>query len=155
MARPGTSTVGILLGFASYDGATAPSAYTLLTRINAIGGINLTTEQIDASALEDKISKFIKGRQDTGGSWTVTVNMTEETIAEWNAVQAADTGNGVAFDVYFPELNKSFIVYAQVPGTLPMPDVAQNSLATMEISLTINEYVGVSAPIVPSGTVSY
>ena len=29
MARPGTSTVGILLGFASYDGATAPSAYPL------------------------------------------------------------------------------------------------------------------------------
>ena len=34
-------------------GSSMPSSFTLLTRINAIGGISLETEQIDASALED------------------------------------------------------------------------------------------------------
>lgn len=35
-------------------GSSMPGSFTLLTRINAIGGISLETEQIDASALEDR-----------------------------------------------------------------------------------------------------
>lgn len=54
MALPGVSTIGIELGFALETVAgTKPSAFTKLTRINSIGGIDLETEQIDASALED------------------------------------------------------------------------------------------------------
>jgi hypothetical protein len=47
------STLGIEFGYGvgTYD--TKPSSFTKLTRINNIGGISLSTEQIDASALED------------------------------------------------------------------------------------------------------
>lgn len=45
MALAGVSTLGIKLGWAI--GSSLPSAYALLTRINAIGGISLETEQID------------------------------------------------------------------------------------------------------------
>lgn len=51
MAAPGVSTLGILLGW--NIGTSMPSSFTKMTRINAIGGISLETEQIDASALED------------------------------------------------------------------------------------------------------
>jgi len=53
MALPGVSTLGVLFGYGA-AGATKPNAFTLLTRINSIGGIALETEQIDASALEDR-----------------------------------------------------------------------------------------------------
>lgn len=45
MAQPGISTLGIKLGYGI--GSSMPSSFTLLTRINAIGGISLETEQID------------------------------------------------------------------------------------------------------------
>ena len=51
MATAGVSTLGIKLGWAV--GSSMPASFTQLTRINAIGGISLETEQIDASALED------------------------------------------------------------------------------------------------------
>jgi hypothetical protein len=56
----------IKFGYAveSYD--TVPSSFTLLNRINNIAGISLETEQIDASALEDYVTRYIAGRQDTG-----------------------------------------------------------------------------------------
>lgn len=67
MALPGVSTIGIEFGYALETTAgTKPSAFNLLTRINAIGGIELSTEQIDASALEDYVTRYIAGRQDTG-----------------------------------------------------------------------------------------
>lgn len=53
MAAAGVSTLGIKFGYAAGTYSTKPSTFTLLTRINAIGGIALETEQIDASALED------------------------------------------------------------------------------------------------------
>lgn len=64
MARPGVSTLGIKLGW--NIGSSMPSSFQVLTRINAIGGISLETEQIDASALEDYVTRYIAGRQDTG-----------------------------------------------------------------------------------------
>ena len=83
MAAPGISTLGILFGYtAETTAGEKPSAFTLLTRINQIGGVSLDTEQIDASALEDVVSKYVAGRADTGGTFPVTVNITAETIAE-------------------------------------------------------------------------
>ena len=54
MAAAGLSSLGLILGYAAGTYSTCPSAFTVLSRINAIGGIALETEQIDASALEDQ-----------------------------------------------------------------------------------------------------
>lgn len=54
MALAGISTLGISLSYGVETTAgTKPASFSLLTRINAIGGITQDTEQIDASALED------------------------------------------------------------------------------------------------------
>ena len=155
MAAAGTSTLGVLGGYGLETTAgTKPTAFTLLTRLNAIGGINLDVEQIDASALEDMVSRYIQGRADTGGTFPITVNMTPETITEWQALITAYKGRteGIRmwFDIYFPQLNKSFFIVAQPPAQIPMPEVNQNELATMEMNLIIEEYIGVDAAIVPT-----
>ena len=83
MAAAGVSTLGITFGYGTETTAgTKPTSFKQLTRINAIGGINIEPEQIDASALEDAITRYVKGRADTGGSFAVTVNFTSETVAD-------------------------------------------------------------------------
>ena len=52
MAAAGISTWGITFGYGTETTAgTKPTSFKQLTRINAIGGISIEPEQIDASAL--------------------------------------------------------------------------------------------------------
>lgn len=156
MAVPGVSTLGVLFGYAVETTAgSQPSAFTLLTRINQVGGISVDTETIDASALEDAIEKSIAGRGSTGGSFTVTVNVTQDTITEWtNLITAYNTakaaGKQMWFNTYVPGLSKSYMVVAEPPTMLPQPDFDQNSLLTMEMALVINDYKGVVAGVIPT-----
>lgn len=156
MALAGISTLGIEFGYALETTAgTKPTAFTKLTRINSIGGIELSTEQIDASALEDYVTRYIAGRQDTGGEWTVTINPTDDTIAEWNTLIDAyenrtNKNLSMWWVVWSPYLTKSFYVVAEPPKHLPMSEMAQNELQTVEMTLTINEYKGMDEAIRPN-----
>jgi len=149
----GISTVGILFGYGT--GAEKPAKFTLLNRINQIGSIALNQENIDASALEDAIARYVAGRADIGGgSVNVTINMTNETVAEWEALitayQALTGTNRMYFEVYSPKLTKAFFFVAQPPAKLPMPEMGQNGLLTAEIALTIEEYIGLDAAVAPT-----
>lgn len=152
MAVAGISTVGIKLGWAI--GASMPSSFAQLHRINGIGGISLETEQIDASALEDYITRYIAGRQDTGGSFPVTVNLTDEVIAEWEALiqayNARSTGDDLYLEVWSPYLTKAYFIKAQPPQEIPMSEMAQNELQTAEIGMTIEEYLGMDTAVQPT-----
>ena len=147
MALPGISTVGVLLGAKVGTIGTLPNEFHLLTRINSIGGINLDTEEIDASALEDEIEQMIAGRASTGGTVSITVNVTDDTIAAWEEVFTASksaraAGKSICFVNYNPDRAKMFAFWAQTPPAFPMPEESQNGLETVEIQLTINNYVG-------------
>lgn len=152
----GTSTLGVTLSYGIETVAgEKPATFKLLERINSISGISLSTEQIDASALEDDVTRYVKGRADLGGEWSVTVNMTDETIAQWSTLltdsdTAYQSGLMTWYQVSSPYLSESFFVKAQMPKALPMPELGQNELATMEITLTINEYMGMATKIVPA-----
>jgi len=156
MALAGVSTIGIEFGYALETTAgTKPTKFTKLTRINSIGGIDLETEQIDASALEDYVTRYIAGRQDTGGSWPVTVNPTDDTIAEWTTLidayqDRSDKNLSMWFVVWSPYLTKSFYIVAEPPKMLPMSEMAQNELQTIEIGLSINEFKGMDTAIRPT-----
>lgn len=147
MATAGISTLGARLGWGASKGT-----YTFLSRINAIGGVTLEAEQIDASALEDYITRYVQGRQDTGGSFTVTVNITNETITEWQSVITAGSNGTVAvyWEIYFPNLTNAFVIKAFPPTSIPSPEVEQNGLLTVEINLVIEEYIGVEAAVAPT-----
>lgn len=148
MAVAGISTLGMELGMGAWSSAdTAPAqSFTKMGRINAIGGISLSQESIDASAIVDKVSQYVEGRSDTGGEWTVTVNVTDATITEWETIK----GSTKWFEVYHPNAAKAWFVAANVPAKLPLPEVGQNELLTMEISLVVKDYYGLANKVVPS-----
>lgn len=152
MALAGLSTLGVKFGYAV--GATQPNAFTELTRINGIGGISLSTEAIDASALVDEVTRRVAGKADTDETLPVTINATDETITEWEAVITAfnglTTGQEVWFEVYHPRLTKGFFFKAEPPKKLPMPEMRQNQLLTMEINLVVTEYVGMASAVAPT-----
>ena len=151
----GISTLGITFSYGVEETAgTKPTGFTLLHRINNIGGINLETEQIDASALEDTISRYIQGRADTGGSFPVTVNFTDETAEEWSTLISAykglAEGKRMWFQTISPYLTKSFFVVAQPPLQIPQPEMGQNGLLTVDMNLVIEEYKGTDTKVQPT-----
>lgn len=157
MALAGISTLGVTLSYGVESTAsTKPATFTALTRINAIGGITQDTEQIDASALEDTSTKYIAGRADTGGTCSITVNLTPDTIEEWqdliSAYSTAHSNNlQVWFQVYSTGLGTdAFFFIAEPPLDLPMPESSQNELWTVEIPLAVVDYIGLDTKVTPS-----
>lgn len=152
MAVAGLSSLGITFGYGTETTAgTKPTTFNALTRINQIGGITIEPEVIDASALEDAVTRNIKGRADTGGTWAVTVNFTADTKKEWTdliaAYKALTGGKRMWFEVLHPQLEDAFFVVAQPPEQIPMPETGQNELWTIEMNLTIEEYKGMDTKV--------
>ena len=148
----GISTLGITFGYGTETTAgTKPTTFSQLHRINSIGGINIENEQIDASAIEDFVSRYTQGRGDTGGTFPVTVNFTPETKKEWADVIAAykslSDGKRMWFETIIPGFDEAFFVVAQPPKAIPQPEISQNELLTIEMSLTIEEYVGMESKV--------
>lgn len=153
MALAGMSTLGITFGYGVEDTAgVKPTAFTQLNRINSIGGITIENEQIDASALEDFVSRYVQGRADTGGSFAIGVNFTPETNEEWKDViseyaTAAADGKRMWFETIIPGFTESFFVVAQPPTAIPQPEIGQNELLVVEMNLTIEEYLGMDTKV--------
>ena len=100
-------------------------------------------------------SRYIAGRQDTGGNWDVTFNLTNETIPLLETM-LEESSTGLAsnlrtwFQVSSPNMEKAFFVVGQ-PGTkIPLPAMAQNELLTGAISIAIDEYVGLDTKVEPT-----
>lgn len=156
MALPGMSTLGIRFFYGVETTAgQKPATFVELSRINSIGGIQIDVETIDASALIDKVTKSVAGRGDTGGDFPVSVNITPDTITEWQTLISAyktakEAGKQTWFEVYHPDLtNGAFFVVAEPPQEIPMPESGQNELWTVEFTLTINDYKGIDTAVVP------
>lgn len=152
MASAGVSTLGVTFGYGlETEAGVKPSAFKQLNRINNISSITLDTEQIDASALEDLSTRYVAGRQDSGGSWSVTVNLTDETRTEWETLisEYNELGSGlhVWFEVIVPGMDKSFFIVAQPPQVIPFPELAQNGLLTVDVTLSIEEYKGMDTKV--------
>ena len=150
MAVPGVSTLGVRLGWKAGTPQTLPDTLTWLTRINTTSEIAIDTNTIDASALEDPVDKTVAGRGSTGGTYTVTVNETNETQAEWADVFAASAaGEGVWLVEYVPGLSKCNYIFVQTPQKYPKSAKEQNGLLTVDIVCTIVDYHGYDTLITP------
>ena len=152
MALAGVSTLGITFGYGVETTAgTKPAAFTELTRINAIGGLSLENQTIDASALTSLVTETIAGRADTPGNIPVTVNFTPETKAEWatliSTYKALTESKQMWFETIIPGFEDAFFFIAQPPQDIPMPEMNQNELLTVEFSLTIVDYKGMDTKV--------
>lgn len=152
VSTAGISSLGVRVGYGV--GVSKPTSFTWLERCNAIGGISLETEQIDASALEDYVSRYIQGRQDTGGTWELTFNISDEVIDQLetmiSAYNAMSGSEKMWFEVWSPYLTKAYFVIAQVPTNIPVPEFSQNELQTVSMTLTLEEYKGMDEGIMPT-----
>lgn len=156
MALAGLSTLDVHFYYGIETTAgIKPATFVELHRINSIGGVSASTETIDASALEDISTKYIAGRSEIDGSLAVTVNLTPETITEWetliSAYQTAKAdGKQVWFEVYKEGISgDAFFVVAEPPQIIPQPEFNQNELLTVEMTLTVNDYKGLDTAVLP------
>lgn len=151
--QAGISTLGVTFGYGVESTAgQKPTSFKQLHRINSIGGISIENEQIDASALEDMVSRYIQGRGDTGGRFPVGVNFIPETQVEWATLieeykTAKDSGKRMWFETIIPGFEEAFFAVAQPPTVIQQPGVEQNSLLVVEFLLIIEEYIGMDEKV--------
>lgn len=152
MALSGVSTLGVTFGYGTESTAgNKPATFTELSRINSIGGISLENQTIDSSALTDLVTQTIAGRADTPGNVSIVVNMTPETKTEWatliSTYKALTNSCQMWFEVIIPGFTDAFFFIAQPPQDIPMPEMNQNELLTVEFSLTIVDYKGMDTKV--------
>lgn len=157
MALAGISTLGLQLSYGVETTAgTKPSAFSVLHRINSVGGITQDIETIDASALEDTSTQYIAGRADTGGSVSISVNITPDTISEWTELitsynSAHEANKQMWFQLHSAGLGSdSFFWIGEPPQDIPMPESSQNELWVVEIPVSVVEYKGIIAQVAPT-----
>ena len=144
----GISSLGITFGWGVETvKGQKPTTFKQLHRINTLGEINIENEQIDSSALEDTVTRYIQGRGDTGGTTNADINYTPETVAEWKEVieaygEAKDSGLRIWFQTIIPGFEQADFVVAQPPTKIPSPAKGQNELLVVSMNLTIDEYIG-------------
>lgn len=137
----GLSTLGIKVYqalSADQKKVTEASAYSQLTRINSIGEASITPENIDASALEDLVSRYVAGRATVTDSLAITINQTDDTMTEWTAL----LGKTICIMIDVPDLSQACFAIVTVPNQLPLSAIDQNGLLTMAINCTINNFIG-------------
>lgn len=154
-AVAGLSTLGVTFSYGVETTAgTKPTSFKLLTRINSIGEITVTPEAIDASALEDKQTRNIAGRDTVTDTVAVTVNKTDATIKEWKDVITAYNeltgGKRMWFQEITPGITDAEFFVAQPPSKLPITSKEQNGLLTMAINLIIEDMIGTDTAVVPT-----
>lgn len=157
MAR--LTTLGVTFGYGIETTAgVKPTTFTQLEEASSIGGITLDTEQIDVSALEDYVTHYAAGRQDTGGTWEIEFIMDpDKSVSQIKSMYAAskaakESGLATWFQVIFPDMDDAFFVVAECGREIPMPEIGQNEAATMSISLIIAEYKGLNKKVAFSTT---
>ena len=151
----GVSTLGVKFGYAvETTPGEKPSTFTQLHRISSIGEISLSPETIDASALEDLVERSVAGRSTTGGTFDVTVNLTDPTKAEWStlieAYKGLTEGKQIWFETFSPYLEDGFFVVGQPPLQIPQPSMDQNGVMTVTFPITIAEYKGMLTKVEPA-----
>lgn len=159
MAIPGLSTLGIEVGYAVVTStASLPAAFTAMPRCNSIGGIELTPATIDASALEDYVTKRVAGRAETPETVDLTFNNTAAVRTVLNAMisayetsLASDTNTLVCIEVYDPKDTAGAVFfYIQPPAKLGLSEISQNSLKTISMPCTLVEYHGYDTGVAPT-----
>ena len=147
------TTLGIKFAYGIESTAgTKPTKFTQLPRCRKVAGISLSQEKIDLSCLEDYTAKYGSGRQDTGGDWSATflTGAISDVKAMMAASAAAATGLRTWFEVYVPGLTDAFFIVANPGSTIPLPDISDNSALEFDVSLTIEEYIGMEAAVEPT-----
>ena len=157
MAVAVISTLKMKVGYAAEATAgTRPTAgYTMLERCVSVGALAITNENLDATALEDEIKRYVAGIGDTGGSTTLTFNLTSGTTTEIEAMISAyntakEANKEMWFEVWSPYLTKAFFFKGEPPQKIGMPEIGVNTVLQVEVPITVSEYHGLDTAVEPT-----
>lgn len=148
------STLGVKLGYAVEQTAgTKPQSFSELGLVSSIGGINLDQEQIDVTVIADTIKQYVKGQQDTGGTWELSfiadpdVSITQIKAMFTAAKTGLETGLATWFEVTIPGMSDGFFVVADPGDNIPLPEINMNEALTIPLTLIIREYKGLQVKV--------
>jgi hypothetical protein len=160
----GLTSLGVLIGWAIESTAgqkptntgtsTSGEAFSQVLRVNSIGGVSVDPEQIDVSAIVDKLTRYKPGRGDSGGTFTIGVNVTQDVITQWKDIittyyssTSRQAGLRMWWQVTHPDLTDAFFIVAAPPEVFPMPETGQNEAWTVEINLVVDELKGLDTKV--------
>ena len=160
----GLTSLGVLIGYgmettagvkpANVGTSTSGEAFSQVLRVNSIGGVSVDPEQIDVSAIVDKLTRYKPGRGDSGGTFTIGVNVTQDVISQWKTIISSyynstsrQAGLRMWWQVTHPDLTDAFFIVAAPPEVFPMPETGQNEAWTVEINLGVDELKGLDTKV--------
>ena len=155
MSEVALSTIGVIFGWAVETVAgTKPTAFKEIEECISIGGVELTSDKLDATPLKSKKKKYIKGHEDTGGELPTTFNYTDTFEKQWNEMYAAyetakAEGKAMWFTAYHPS-KKNANFYIVEPGSIPAPEYAVGNVLQVTISNTLVDLPDASTAIEPT-----
>ena len=154
-------TVGarVKYAFESTAGTRPTSGYVTLPNVTEAPEVNMSLETIDVSDIQDKVSRYVPGRQDPGGEKTFTLNHTDAAIADWNTLVALadtykDSGKRLWWEYRYPNATNSFF-WCGTPKEIGNSGIQGNSASTISASAVFEErggWLAHSTEITPSAT---
>ena len=141
-------TVGarVKYAFESSQGQMPQSGFKTLANVTEAPEIALSLETIDVSDIQDKISRYVPGRQDPGGEKQFTMNHTDAAIAAWNTLVAEaetkkDSGLRLWWEYCYPNAANSFF-FCGTPKQIGNSGIQGNSASTITGSVVFEEMGG-------------
>lgn len=141
-------TVGarVKYAFETTAGERPTSGYVTLGNVTEAPEISLSLETIDVSNIQDKITRYVPGRQDPGGEKQFTINHTDAGIAEWNTLVAQaetkkDSNLRLWWEYRYPNAQKSFF-WCGTPKQIGNSGIQGNSASTITGSVVFEELAG-------------
>ena len=144
-------TVGarVKYAFETTAGTRPTSGFVTLGNVTEAPEISLSLETIDVSNIQDKITRYVPGRQDPGGEKQFTINHTDAGIAEWNTLVAQaetkkDSNLRLWWEYCYPNASNSFF-WCGTPKQIGNSGIQGNSASTITGSVVFEELEGWSA----------
>ena len=142
------STVGAKVAYcvATTAGTMPTTGYVELVGITEAPEIDLSTETLDVSNLSDAVTRYIAGRQDSGGEKAFKANNTSAFRTLWDTfVTAAETGFAAGKETYIAyivEDDADAFFWTGQPQSLGHAGLAPNSVVTCSPKVICNSVVG-------------
>lgn len=155
MSTVALSTIGVIFGWGVETTAgIKPTSFKEIEECITIGGVEVTSDKLDATPLKSKKKKYIKGHEDTGGELSTTFNYTDTFEEQWNEMYAAyetakAAGLAMWFTAYHPS-KKNANFYIVEPGSIPAPEYGVGNVLQVTISNTLVDLPDASAAIKPT-----
>ena len=147
----GLSTLGVKASYAveTVAGTKPSTGWLQLERLTSIGGLSLSTEQIDVTAIEDVFKRYAAGQQDTGGNIEIGFNVTPEVIAQieklFNASNTAKSASKATWlQISHDDMSRAFFIKIECPRAIPVPETSANSAWQITVNFIVSSYEGLA-----------